>query len=246
MQAILVRIAIDQTFGHWNAAVDPVSGDWLYVPIPEAVGAEMRPGLGHRYPEFEPARQAFCERHGVELRWPAELAERWVHLDPDFSTLTYGDRGARRGKGIRELSAGDLLVFYAGLRPITTCADKLVYAIVGLYVIEEILLATEVEPARRGENAHTRRAQIDPHDIVVRARPGVSGRLSRCVPIGEFRNGAYRVRRDLIEAWGGLSVKDGYLQRSGVPPRFHDPERFADWFRQETAARAATLVRGLS
>jgi hypothetical protein len=65
--------------------------------------------------------------------------------------------------------------------------------------------------------------------LVVRGRPGVSGRLERCLPIGEFRDKAYRVRRDVLKEWDGLSVKDGYLQRSARLPRFLDPERFARW-----------------
>jgi len=64
----------------------------------------------------------------------------------------------------------------------------------------------------------------------VRGRAGSSGRLQRCLPIGEYRDRAYRVRRDLLEQWGGLSVKDGYLQRSARLPRFLDAERITGWF----------------
>jgi hypothetical protein len=37
------------------------------------------------------------------------------------------------------------------------------------------------------------------------------------------------VRRDLIDAWGGLSVNDGYLQRSARLPRLIDPLKFRHW-----------------
>jgi hypothetical protein len=50
------------------------------------------------------------------------------------------------------------------------------------------------------------------------------------VPIGEFRDRAYRVRNELESAWGGLSVKDGYIQRSAVPPAFLAPQLFYEWF----------------
>ena len=72
--------------------------------------------------------------------------------------------------------------------------------------------------------------QVLPEDIVVRAMDGVSGRLERCIPIGELRDRAYRVRSDILKAWGGLSVKDGYIQRSVRPPEFLQPERFYRWF----------------
>src|SRR5262249_34044485 len=142
------------------------------------------------------------------------------HLDPDFDFLTYGDDGNRRGAGIFKLSSGDLLAFYAGLRPIAPCGHRLIYAVVGLYVIDEVLRLPDVTPNRWIENAHTRKAHPGRGDVIVRARQGVSGRLGRCIPIGELRDRAYRVTKDVLDAWGGLSVRDGYIQRSAVPPSF--------------------------
>ena len=66
-------------------------------------------------------------------------------------------------------------------------------------------------------------------DVVVRAEAGVSGRLRRCIPIGEYRERAYRVERDILDCWGDLSCKNGYLQRSAVLPTFRDSKRFMDW-----------------
>src|SRR5207245_1502961 len=78
----------------------------------------------------------------------------------------------------------------------------------------------------RDMNAHSRRTLApEAQDLIVLGRPGLSGRLRRCLPIGEYRNGAYRIRRDLLELWGGLSVKDGFLQRSARLPRLLDPPR---------------------
>ena len=48
--------------------------------------------------------------------------------------------------------------------------------------------------------------------------------------IGEMRDKAYRVTPSLLSAWGGLSVNDGYIQRSARPPRFLDAGKFANWF----------------
>jgi hypothetical protein len=98
-----------------------------------------------------------------------------------------------------------------------------------LYVIKEIVAASSVPQARWNENAHTRRIPGE-GDIVVRAKPEVSGRLRRCIPIGELRNGVYRVRNDLLKAWGGLDIKDGYIQRSVRLPAFNDASRFYRWF----------------
>jgi hypothetical protein len=143
--------------------------------------------------------------------------------------LTYGDVGDRRGAYLGEMTQGDVVVFYAGLRSIDPNATQLIYAIVGLFVVDEVVAAADVPPERFDENAHTRKRKRGNSDIVVRAIPGQSGRLSRCLPIGEYRNKAYRVRSALLRKWGGLSVNDGYIQRSAVPPRFLRPEKFVRW-----------------
>jgi hypothetical protein len=69
----------------------------------------------------------------------------------------------------------------------------LVYAIIGLYIVDKIIPVHSVEPNRMHENAHTRRANLRNGEIVVRARRGLSGRLKQYIPIGDYRELAYRV-----------------------------------------------------
>lgn len=237
MKAILVRIGVDQTFGAWNAPVD-AHGRFVYVPIPEKRGTLFHPGLERRYGELLPALECFCSERRRDLirdlRFPRVLLQYAMHLDPDFDTLTYGDDGARRGAGIRDMHEGDLLVFYGGLRPIHDCEHRLIYALLGMYVVEEVLPATSLPADRWHENAHVRKQNRRLTDIVVRAKPKLSGRFERCIPIGEWRRAAYRVRKDVLAAWGGLSVRDGYIQRSAVPPRFHKPARFLKWLEKQS------------
>ncbi|MEI6656631.1 MAG: hypothetical protein WCP45_17850, partial [Verrucomicrobiota bacterium] len=73
----------------------------------------------------------------------------------------------------------------------------------------------------------------------VRARPGVSGRLERYIPIGHYRQRAYRVCPDLLDAWGGLNAKNGWLQRSARLPDFLDANTFYNWF----LAQNVTILR---
>lgn len=233
MKGYLVRIGVDQIYGRWNAPVDPETGEFVYVPIPDGDGKLYAPGLKREYGEFVKPLSEFSRKfpdgHLSRVTLPPALLTKKLHLDPDFDYLTYGDNGARRGAGISKLERDDLVVFYAGLRPITVRAD-LVYALVGILVVDEVIAAQTVETARRMENAHTRWNRIAPEDIVVRGRHRFSGRFDHCVPIGEFRDRAYRVRKELESAWGGLSVKDGYIQRSIVPPAFLAPQLFYEWF----------------
>jgi hypothetical protein len=195
--------------------------EFAYITIPET--KPLHDGMARRYYEFTP----IVKRFGEQL--PQELLGTPTHLDPDFEPLTYGDQG-QRGKRISSLlTCGDLLAFFAALRPVDGSARPLIYALIGLYVVQGIVPAKSVPKSRWAENAHTRRETGD-SDIVVRAKSGVSGRLRHCIPIGELRGGVYRVRNDLLDAWGGLDIKDGYIHRSVRLPAFHDTAKFYRWF----------------
>lgn len=233
MRATLVRVGVDQTAGGWNAPVDPASGAFVYVPIPD--DGPFHAGMRRPYRELQAPLDAFAAARGRAgddaLALPPALARRAMHLDPDFEHLTYGDNGDRRGRGVSELARGDVVAFFAGLRPLGAAGPgTLCYGLIGLYRVAEVLRVPAIARDRWRENAHTRRRRHHPGDVVVRAEPGASGRLRRALPIGELRAGAYRVTRPLLAAWGGLSCRDGYLQRSAVPPMIGDPRRFLAWF----------------
>jgi len=221
MNGLLVRVGIDSTDGGWNAPMRRSSGEFAYVTITETKPA--RDDMARRYDEFIPVVARFAEQ------LPPPLLGLPTHLDPDFDQLTYGDQG-QRGKRITSLlTKGDLLAFFAALRPVDTPPRPLIYALIGLYVVAEIVPAKSVPRSRWAENAHTRRMPGD-DDIIVRAKLGVSGRLRRCIPIGELRDQVYRVRKDMLDAWGGLDIKDGYIQRSARLPAFLDAAKFYRWF----------------
>lgn len=233
MRALLVRVGADQSEGggYWNGPVDPVTHEFTYVAIPET--QRLHRGLNKPYAAVGPT----LTKLGLSL--PRHLASGDMHLDPDFDHLTYGDQGERAKQIRNKLSSGDLLVFYASFQSISV-GGGLVYALIGLYVIEEIVPARAVAISRRDENAHTRRVlSVSATDIVVRARQGVSGRLQRCVPVGDFRGRAYRVWPHLQKTWGGLSVKDGYLQRSARLPEFQNAAKFYDWFKAQNPTLTA-------
>ena len=109
------------------------SGEFAYITITDT--KPLRVGMARRYDEFIPV----AKRFGQQL--PPPLLGQLTHLDPDFDHLTYGDQG-QRGKRITSLvTAGDLLAFFAALRPVDGPARPLIYALIGLYVIEEIVSA---------------------------------------------------------------------------------------------------------
>lgn len=227
LNGLLVRVGADLSSGggSWNGPVNSLSREFVYVAIPETLAVHR--GMERPFSALAPV----LLKLGVDL--PDRLSQRHMHLDPDFDYLTYGDQGERAKQLRAGLRPSDFIVFYAALADVRT-KRQLVYAIIGLFVIKDFRLATKVKPENRDINAHSRRRlKPDAEDLIVCARPSVSGRLTRCIPMGEYRNRAYRVRPDLLAAWGGLSVKDGYLQRSARLPRFLDPIKFFQWFQMQ-------------
>jgi Nucleotide modification associated domain 3 len=227
VRALLVRVGADLSSGggFWNGPVDAQTGRFVYVSIPES--RTIHTGYEKPYTDLTPELSKF----GAVL--PNHLRARHMHVDPDFDYLTYGDQGARAEQLRTKLRTGDMIIFYAGLKDMRGHA-RLVYGIIGWFVVGDFILARDVPVTDRHINAHSRRILGEgAMDLVVCGRPGVSGRLKRCLSIGEWRDRAYRVRRDLLDSWGGLSVKDGYLQRSARLPQFLDPIRFQIWLDEQ-------------
>lgn len=226
-RAVLIRVGIDQTCGGWNAPCNPSTGDFLYVPIPESKPNQA--GMERTYAAIiTPALHAFAQRNPVgDLQLPTQLCNQRMHLDPDFDHLTYGDT-ERRGRVLLDLKPNDLVAFYSGMRALQNNTG-LVYGLIGMLVVAAIRRVAEIPADEFACNAHTRRSDRQDADIIVTGAPGVSGRFRRYIDVGEYRNHSYRVRNDVLDEWGGLSVNDGYIHRSANPPKFCDPERFTRW-----------------
>jgi hypothetical protein len=220
-RGLLVRVGIDSSCGGWNAPCDIKSRSFAYIPIPES--KEQHPSLVTSFDEFKSSVRK------LNAIFPIELQGQATHLDPDFCYLTYGDQ-CQRATRIRDIISGaenPFLVFYVSLRDVQTSA--LVYAMIGFYWIAELVEASAVVKSRWRENAHTRR-KINNGDIVVRAVPSKSGRLDKFITIGHYRDHAYRIDKPILNAWSGLDVQDGYIQRSAFLPEFRNPSQFLDWF----------------
>jgi len=237
MKAILVRVGIDCVYGGWNAPMNPETNEFIYVPINENEKFSFIKNGNKKFKELVPALKTFCKKNKIDfhkdLAFPKTIKNNSMHLDPDFDFLTYGDVGDKRGKGIFKLKKDDLIIFYSGLKPITRLKDNLVYALIGMYYVDKILFVNDVNVKDRIKNAHTRRTWTGKSDIVVFAQKKISGRFEKCIPIGEFRNKAYRVKKKILQDWGGLGVNDGYIQRSVNPPLFLDPNKLIKWLKSK-------------
>ncbi len=229
---LFYRVGIDSTSGGWNAPCR-VDGSFCYVPIADGGPGGRRTLFDHGYDEFSPFATA------LGANWPGRQSGP-CHLDPDFAHLTYGDAGSR-ARRIREFAApGSFIVFWAALRWLDgPAAGSLVCSIIGFFRVSRVVWAGDVGVLDAHRNAHTRRRKPAEGHVVVFADPRDSGRLRRHIPVGGHRDRAQRVDPALLAAWGGLCrksgepLRDGYIQLSGSPPIFKDPERFLRWFRRQ-------------
>ena len=233
MKGILLRVGCDQTTagGSWNAPVNPVSWKYAYVPIP---GDEVMHEHITQCPTYE-MFESSVKKLGVTL--PVNLSFKVkVHLDPDFESLTFGEpfikenrKLSSRGQIINQLDVGDFIAFFAAFRP-TQNGYKypLAYCLFGIFHIYRKTYVKELSITERKQCAHGRRKKSE-CDLVVWANSENSGRFRQAIPIGEYRQNAYRVKQELLVEWGGVNVKNGYIQRSVRPPFFNNPQQFLDW-----------------
>jgi len=228
-KGLLIRVGIDQTFGNYNAPINPDINDYIYMPIPQS-DDNFKPGMRTSYSQLCPYFESWIQKNRSNIEFPQHLMNSATHLDPDFYFSTYGDQSTGRGLRVGELKNGDFLAFFASFKPITKCSHKLIYALYGMMVVDKVLRVAEVPDGLMKSNAHSRVQNANNDHLVVFAHPDLSGRFNRAIPIGEFRNRSYRVTNDVLEAWGGIGVKDGFIQRSVNPPWFSDPEKFLRWF----------------
>ncbi len=228
---LLVRVAIDSTSGGWVGPCNN-SGGFCYVPMGDS--STLTTAYNTSYKPYEIAVNEFLPINAhPATRWPSQLPSAG-HFDPDFYNLSFGDANRRGARIHNNLDIGDFIVFYAGLRSIHT--GKLCYSIIGFYEIEQLLFAKNVPINEWHRNEHTRPKGClnpDPNEIVVFAKPGKSGRLLSHIPIGSYFNRAYRIQPEILEEWGGLDVKGGYIQRSIFLPAFLNGDRFLQWFQRQ-------------
>lgn len=223
-----MRVGIDQTYGGYNAPINPSTNDYIYMPIPQEK-SDFTLGMETTYDNLSPYFEFWCKKNGEKIEFPEHLSNDGCHLDPDFDFSTYGDQATGRGLRVGDLKKGDFIAFFASFKPIKKCDHNLLYALYGIMFVDKVMKVNDVPENEFHKNAHTRVKNLNKDHWVVFANPSLSGRFSKAIPIGEFRDGSYRVTKELLYLWGGIGVKNGYIQRSVCPPWFTNPEQFLKW-----------------
>lgn len=111
MKAAMLRIGIDTGSGGIHGPLFH-DGSFDYVPIPDGFGGV---GVDERtYGNTTSLKGRRLVEYFPESRRIA-MANHSIHFDPEFATFTYGDPTPPKA-GLRRLEAGDMLIFYCGLK----------------------------------------------------------------------------------------------------------------------------------
>jgi hypothetical protein len=227
-KALLLRVGIDSGCGGTLGPIFP-DGTFEYIPIPEI-------------PEYVSPRSTYFRqlpaRHGgaLEQYVPPRYRKAAAHYDPEFETFTYGDPGKQKRSQLLRLDKGDLLVFYAGLRPVGEQGTGRLY-IIGFFTVAavEAITATNPWPPRDVphllKNAHLRRNHPDPDLVVARGHTRRSRLLDRAIAISDD---AHQATREMERKMG---IKGSLRRAIG---RWVSPERTKgslNWIVREGGAR---------
>lgn len=222
MKALLLRVGIDKGSGGTYGPIFD-DGSFEFVPIPETYRSCTATTYGER-----------IGRTGKPLSTyvPPALRHVPMHDDPEFETRTYGDPSTKR-RYLLQLAEGDLLVFYAGLKPFNHNNAEYPAALyfVGYFTIDQVIdfnwLSASERAAYRQRypyNAHIKRGYAF-ENLVIVVGGNDSRLLNRAVLISEKKpDKSARPTFALSSEMEELLGISGFIQRS-IPPRFVTQER---------------------
>jgi hypothetical protein len=170
------------------------------------------------------------------------MHDQSIHFDPEFASFTYGDP-TRPKAGLRRLSAGDVLVFYAGLRGFDHESPSALY-LIGYFEVEFAGYAADLPREHLiacNENFHVRHPSVfdAQREQLVLVKGGSGSRMlekARCISaIGRDRTGKPLkvLSPEMQQIFGDF---DGKLSFQRSPTR---------WVADAYTGRAARFVRGL-
>ncbi len=228
MRIVLLRVGADygttQTYG-------PIfkDGRYEFLPIPD------------RFHGTGVSKQTYNNttgHYGCKLidYFPQNLRLKYgtqpIHYDPEFCSFTYGDPTTPKA-GLRNLSFGDILVFYAGLKAWNFKASNALY-IIGYFRVRWSgiasymynLLGWKKLKSYAGNNFHIYHKQVFKEQIerlvIVKGHETESKQLERAVKIsamGKDRNGRplFILSSKMQKIFGNF---DGHVSLQRSPPRW--------------------------
>ncbi|MFA0846784.1 MAG: hypothetical protein ACC614_04400 [Methanobacterium formicicum] len=217
MKAMLLRVGIDKSSDGVLALIFP-DGSFEYIPLSEK---DEKSTENRTYQDLTGTRGKLISSY-----LPSSVAQRKVHLDPEFTTFTYGDVG-RKANYLLKLNPGDLLVFYMGLTPNSVAEYPEALYITGYFTVKTVLDFKNIPlPQVKGiqekysHNSHLKRRSDENSMVLVVGSPEKSKLLDKAILISAKKlnklGRAYHAVSPPLEKLLGIK---GSIQRS-IPPRF--------------------------
>jgi hypothetical protein len=223
MKAMLLRVGIDKSSDGVLAPIFP-DRSFEYIPLSEK---DEKSTENRTYHDLTGTRGKVLSSY-----LPSRVAQRKVHLDPEFTTFTYGDVG-RKASYLLKLDPGDLLVFYMGLTPLKAGGYPEALYITGYFTVKEVLDFKNIPLSQVKEiqekyphNSHLKRRSDEKSMVLVVGDPEKSKLLDKAILISAKKlnklGRAYHAVSPPLEKLLGIK---GSIQRS-IPPRFiEDPDK---------------------
>jgi len=250
MQALLLRVGLDNGSGGGLAPIYE-DGTFEYIPIPE------------NYETIQ--QQTFDEVTTQEGRPYADYVgpnnqSSPLHLDPEFTTYTYGDPTRKRSQ-LAELTEDDLLIFYAGLKPQASEGHPRLYAI-GYFTVDTVHNLAEITPSeqkdlfdRFANNAHVKRTKLtreskhpdqEAYPVIVEGKPDQSRLLEKARPLTDaYVNGTNQqyYMLDSVARVTGYSTEKDLTRASGRWLEPTDERLIRAWLGDETTGLLGSDTR---
>lgn len=216
LKAMLLRVGIDKGT---DGSLAPIfeDGSFEYIPISETDETSENKTFNNTLGRKE-------EKFAYYL--PEKIKNRKLHFDPEFETFTYGDTGSKSNY-LLKLNKGDLLVFYAGLKPYKNTNFEEALYIIGYFTVKKVIdfsILSEGDIIEFSNlfsnNAHIKRVSGCNEVVIVWGNEKNSKLLDNAILISERKLNSigrpYHAVSNEIEKSLGIS---GSIQRS-IPPRF--------------------------
>lgn len=230
----LLRVGIDTGCG---GMLGPLfrDGSFEFVPIPENDATR-----GRTYGEINGKKTGQPLSSFFPVQRQKRVAKIVAHYDPEFDTFTYGDP-TRPKRSLNGLRGGDLLVFYAGLKPHDFEDNKkLGLYIIGYFEVEVVGLCADFSAgdlnALFSNNFHVKHGRDEKELILVKGGMG-SRLLQRAQLISKagldrVGHGIYVLSDEAQKKLGSFTELNA-IQRS--MPRWVSPEETSEaarWIRE--------------
>ena len=250
MQGLLLRVGLDNGSGGGLAPIYE-DGTFEYIPIPETYETTQQLTFDDITTQDGRPYTDYVGTNNVSSP---------LHLDPEFTTYTYGDPTHKRSQ-LAELTEDDLLLFYAGLNPEVSEGHPRLY-VIGYFTVDTVHELDDKTPTERADlfdrlanNAHIKRTKLTPdskhpnqdaYPVIVKGKPDQSRLLEKARPLTDAyvsgTNQQYHML-DSVSRITGYSTNKDLTRASGRWLKPEDEEQIRAWVNDETTGLVESDTR---